>query len=107
MMKKIVLFGAVATGYVLGARAGRERYEKIRRTALRVKGNPTVQATARHAADAATAAAPVVKDKVAEGASMAAHGAAVAAQKVRPGGNDTQSDNVGDIELEESAYPKA
>ena len=51
-------------GYVLGARAGRERYEQIRTAALKVKGNPTVQATASKAADAAKEAAPVVKDKV-------------------------------------------
>jgi hypothetical protein len=33
-------FGA---GYVLGSRAGRERYEEIRRAWQRVSGNPTVQ----------------------------------------------------------------
>ncbi|WP_375474620.1 hypothetical protein [uncultured Jatrophihabitans sp.] len=35
-----------AAGYVLGARAGRERYEQIVRTARRVSGSQTVQATA-------------------------------------------------------------
>ena len=51
-------------GYVLGARAGRERYEQIVTAAQKVKGNPTVQSTARQAADVAKEAAPVVKDKV-------------------------------------------
>jgi hypothetical protein len=35
-----------AAGYVLGARAGRERYEQIVRVARRVAGSQTVQATA-------------------------------------------------------------
>jgi hypothetical protein len=33
-------------GYVLGARAGRERYDQIVRVARRVAGSQTVQATA-------------------------------------------------------------
>jgi hypothetical protein len=40
-----LLFG-VAIGYVLGARAGRERYESIIRVARRVAGSQTVQSTA-------------------------------------------------------------
>ncbi len=39
------LVGA-AIGYVLGARAGRERYEQIVRVARRVVGSQTVQSTA-------------------------------------------------------------
>lgn len=36
----------VAVGYVLGARAGRERYEQIRRLARQITQNPTVQEAA-------------------------------------------------------------
>jgi hypothetical protein len=36
----------VAVGYVLGARAGRERYDQIVRVARRVAGSQTVQSTA-------------------------------------------------------------
>jgi hypothetical protein len=39
-----LVFGAA--GYVLGTRAGRERYEQIVRLARRVGGSQTVQATA-------------------------------------------------------------
>ena len=39
------LLGA-ATGYVLGARAGRERYEQIARTYHRVTDHPAVQSAA-------------------------------------------------------------
>jgi hypothetical protein len=94
-MKKMTMLVSAGIGYVLGARAGRERYEQIRSTALKIKGNPTVQATASKAAEAAKEAAPVVKDK--------AFGAADAAvQKVKPSdsGSDTTS------QLGESAYPK-
>lgn len=44
-MKLSFLLGAAA-GYVLGARAGRERYEAIVRTARKVGGSQTVQSTA-------------------------------------------------------------
>ena len=36
----------VAVGYILGSKAGRERYEQIKRTAQRVGDNPRVQETA-------------------------------------------------------------
>jgi hypothetical protein len=97
-MRKITVLVAGGIGYVLGARAGRQRYEQIRNAALRVKSNPTVQQTAHHAADAAKEAAPVVKDKV-----VGAAGAA--ASKVKSGSSDdTGSDGVS---MESSAYPRS
>ena len=44
-MKLSLLVGA-AVGYVLGARAGRERYEQIVRLARNLAGSQTVQSTA-------------------------------------------------------------
>ena len=44
-MKLSLLVGG-AVGYVLGAKAGRERYEDIVRVARRVGGSQTVQTTA-------------------------------------------------------------
>lgn len=78
-MKKLMMLAAIATGYVLGARAGRERYEQIRRGFVTVKSNPTVQSAASSVAETARAQAPVVKDKVAEAS-------AAAFAKVKPGG---------------------
>ena len=63
-MRKMTMLVAGGVGYVLGARAGRERYDQIAAMASRFMGNPTVQATARQAADKAKEAAPVAKDKV-------------------------------------------
>lgn len=42
-MKKLTLIAAAAAGYVLGTRAGRERYEQIKTQATQVWNNPKVQ----------------------------------------------------------------
>lgn len=74
-MSKLSLLAAAGAGYVLGARAGRERYEQIRSQAKKVARNPKVQDATHRAQDAATAqavsAAAAVKDKVADVASSA------------------------------------
>ena len=62
-MKKLILLVAVGIGYVLGARAGRERYEQIKKWP-QVKDDPQVQSAASTVADTAKQQAPVVKDKV-------------------------------------------
>ncbi|GAA2642691.1 hypothetical protein [Paractinoplanes durhamensis] len=48
-MRIVKLAAGIAVGYVLGARAGRERYERIAATARKVSENPTV-VQARHKA---------------------------------------------------------
>lgn len=78
-MRKITFLTGFAAGYVLGTRAGRERYEQISRTAQRVMSNPKVQQTtdaarstvktqasglASTAKDQATGLAGTAKDKV-------------------------------------------
>lgn len=71
-MKKLLLLAAAGVGYVLGSKAGRERYEQIRGTFNKVKDDPRVQEKAHQAVDFAAEKAPVVKDKVAETAGAAA-----------------------------------
>jgi len=84
-MSKLSLLVAAGAGYVLGARAGRQRYDQIAATAKKVADNPKVQRVAHRAQDAAAhqaaAAAGAARDKVSSAASTAA-------DKVR--GNDTQ-----------------
>ena len=71
-MKKTSLLIAAGIGYVLGTRAGRERYDQIRDAALKVRNDPRVQEKAKQAADVAREQAPAIKDKVTEGAHAAA-----------------------------------
>lgn len=64
MFTKLVALTSFGAGYVLGAKAGQERYEQIRSAALRVKNDPRVQQKAHDAAEAAKAQAPVAREKL-------------------------------------------
>ena len=106
-MKKLTLLIAGGIGYVLGTRAGRERYEQIKKAATRVKDDPRVQEKATQAADLAKEKAPIVKDKVTAAASTAA-------DKVTPSGNGS-GDHRADLEdqlnpestaLQDNPYPQ-
>jgi hypothetical protein len=59
-MRKLYLAVGIAVGYVLGAKAGRERYEQIASSARRLKENPTMQ----NAAGVLQEQAEQVKDKI-------------------------------------------
>lgn len=69
-IKKLTLMTAFGGGYVLGAKAGRERYEQIRDAAQQVKADPRVQQATAQAEDLVRDAAgkvtenPRVKDVV-------------------------------------------
>lgn len=73
MMKKLLFLGAGAAGYVLGAKAGRERYDQIAEQARRLRSNPAVQekvGQAKHVAkDATGSAVDKAKEKVGVGSS--------------------------------------
>ena len=105
-MKKLLLLISGGIGYVLGSRAGRERYEQIVGVAAKVKNDPRVQDAAQQAADTAKEKAPVVKDKVTSAASSAA-------DKVKPSSSrssaasDLESQlNPDSIALQDDPYPK-
>ncbi len=67
-MGKVLLLAAAGAGYVLGARAGRERYDQISSSVGRLWGNPKVQATVGDlqdkAGDVAKQAGSVAQEKV-------------------------------------------
>ena len=66
-MAKLTFIAGLAAGYVLGSRAGRQRYEQIRRTSGKVWNSGPVQKQVSSAKEAArTKAAPVVADMVAD-----------------------------------------
>ena len=72
-MSKMTFLAGVGLGYVLGARAGRQRYEQIKSGAQGVWNNPKVQETVTHAQDLAAQKAPEVQHRIVETASHAAH----------------------------------
>ena len=68
-MGKLTFIAGMAAGYVLGSRAGRQRYEQIRRTSGKVWNSGPVQKQVFNAKEVArTKAAPVVADMVADAA---------------------------------------
>ncbi len=71
-MSKLLLLAAGATGYVLGARAGRERYDQISSQAQRLWSNPNVQSAAQDAQHLAREKAPVVGEKLGDAAKKTA-----------------------------------
>lgn len=100
-MKKLRFLVIGGIGYVLGTRAGRERYEQIKGVAQKVKNNPTVQQKTHQAADAAREQAPAVKDRLTEAAG-------VAASKVRPSGGSHLEDELhpNSTARQDEPYPK-
>lgn len=106
-MKKLILLLTAGAGYVLGAKAGRERYEQIRSGFNTFRHNPKVQSTAQQAAEVAKDKAPGVKEKITEAAGAAVH-------KVKPGGgkddgsrSDLESQlNPENVALQDDPYPK-
>ncbi len=80
MRWKLIALVAFGAGYVLGARAGRERYEQIRRYAIQVKDDPRVQQKAHDAAETVKAHA---------------HDAAERAKEHLPGHDDPDASELG------------
>jgi len=103
-MKKLTLLIAAGVGYVLGTRAGRERYEQIKRTFLNVKDDPRVQSAAATVAETAKEQAPVVKDKVTSAASSVA---SAAGNKSPFGSSSSSSSSDHEDELKEQLNPES
>ena len=91
-MSKLFTLTVFGAGYVLGARAGRERYEQIASGARKVAGNPKVQAASSRAQETIAQQAPVVAEAVKDKAAAAAH---TVQEKVSDkfGGDDSSSSN--------------
>ena len=66
MRYKVTFLVGFAAGYTLGAKAGRERYEQIRRTARGLSENPAVQSAAGVLQAKATNLAGTAREKVME-----------------------------------------
>ena len=66
MRYRAMFFVGLAVGFVLGTRAGRERYEQMKTLARRATDNPAVQQAAGAAAAQATGLAKTATNKVAD-----------------------------------------
>ena len=68
MRGKLLLLTGIGIGYVLGARAGRPRYEQIKRAASRFWNDPRVQHQVQNVEDFAKEKAPDVVDFLSDSA---------------------------------------
>ncbi len=66
MRGKLMFIGGLAAGFVLGARAGREKYEEIAANARKVWDHPTVQEAAGVAQAQANRLVSESKDKLSQ-----------------------------------------
>lgn len=63
-MRKLLILAAFGAGYVLGTKAGRQRYEQLRRASRQVADNPKVQGVAGLLEAQAEGMVATVKTKV-------------------------------------------
>ena len=93
-MHKLTFIAGAAIGYLLGSRAGRARYDDLKRQADALWHDPRVQAKVSAAGQTVKEKAPEVGAKLADAAghaaSAATHAAAAAKDKVT-GSNDAPS----------------
>jgi hypothetical protein len=75
-MRKLILLAVFAAGYLMGAAAGRARYDQIMGTVDKVRRDPRVQEKTQQAVGVAKQQAPAVADKVTSAATSAASAAA-------------------------------
>ena len=68
MKGKILFVAGLGLGYVLGTRAGREKYDELRTAALKVWNDPRVQKAADSVEDFVKDKAPDVADFVSDNA---------------------------------------
>lgn len=71
MKGKLILLAGAAVGYVLGTRAGRQRYEEIKGRADALWHDPKVQQKVTDAQQAVMAKAPELQEKLTDAASRA------------------------------------
>jgi hypothetical protein len=91
MRYRIVFLAGLGIGFVIGTRAGRERYEQMRRLARKVADNPSVQQAAGALQAQAAGYAKTAGGKVADRAGAARAKAAEAFHDRVPGMRVTES----------------
>ncbi len=98
MKSRIAFVGGFVGGYVLGSRAGRARYDQIKRRSQDFIDSPLVREKAAQAKDFAAEKAPVVGHKVSDAAAKAAE----SVKDTVSGGSD-QDEPAGDPQVQVDA----
>ena len=83
MQSRITFLAGLVVGYVVGARAGRERYEQMVKLSRKVVEHPAVQNATRTAGTKATELSKAAGQKAAESMPKIAETAKSSASKVR------------------------
>lgn len=91
-MRRLIFIVGLGIGFVLGARAGRERYEQLRKLARKAAENPAVQEAAGAIQAQAVSLAKLVGDKLADRATVARARFGEALHDRLPGLRDRDSD---------------
>jgi len=97
MRGRMTFLAGLAVGFVVGARAGRERYEQMVKYSRKVIENPTVQQTTRTAGAKVAELSKAAGQKASEQMPKIAETAKSSASKVReriPGRNSGGGDNI-------------
>ena len=95
MKRKLLFLVGLAIGYVIGARAGREKYDKIKAAAEQYWRDPRVTKVRSDVESYARTQAPIIRDR-AEAAAKAAPGAIAGAAKDVAGKTSTIAKDVAD-----------
>jgi len=93
MRTRITFLAGFAVGFVVGARAGRERYEQMVKLGRKAVENPTVQQATRAAGSKATELSKTAGQKAAERLPKLAETAKNSASKVRIPGRNSGGDD--------------
>ena len=97
MRYRVTFLAGLAVGFVVGTRAGRERYEQMKTLARKVAESPQVRKATQAAGEKATELTKVAKDKAATRVPRLTETAKSSANKVRgqldriPGRHASQS----------------
>lgn len=92
MRYRTIFLAGLAVGFVLGARAGRERYEQIARLARKTADSPAFQQAAATAQAQAAGIARAAKDRMSDRVPRMANAAKSKASGYMPGGHRANND---------------
>lgn len=97
MKKRLILLAGLGAGFVLGTRAGRQSYEKLKGQVTQWWEDPRVQESVQKATDTVKEQAPIFADKVRAKATGGSSENAAAASGAAGAAAATRADRVPDV----------